>query len=162
MLERSSFLCLNKNGEMANILANLSMVSYRSEEEVALQNRSRAAYCKYLNTLLDVPNILFSLGFWHFHAGSAPPCSQRIQPKIKCRYISWIFIRGCSTVQISIIFLSYYHHHWYFLLNFVDKQFKNSGSSISTSLIKKVCWTFCLILGAAALLFVLVIICAVI
>jgi hypothetical protein len=63
MLERSSFLCLNKNGEMANILANLSMVSYRSEEEVALQNRSRAAYCKYLNTLLDVPNILFSLGF---------------------------------------------------------------------------------------------------
>lgn len=41
-------------------------------------------------------------------------------------------------------------------------QFKNSGSSISTSLIKKVCWTFCLILGAAALLFVLVIICAVI
>lgn len=41
-------------------------------------------------------------------------------------------------------------------------QFKNSGSFISTSLIKKVCWTFCLILGAAALLFVLVIICAVI
>jgi hypothetical protein len=58
--------------------------------------------------------------------------------------------------------LSYYHHHWYFLLIFVDKQFKNSGSFISTSLIKKVCWTFCLILGAAALLFVLVIICAVI
>lgn len=41
-------------------------------------------------------------------------------------------------------------------------QFKKSGSFISTSLIKKVCWTFCLILGAAALLFVLVIICAVI
>lgn len=37
-------------------------------------------------------------------------------------------------------------------------QFKDSGSFVSTSLIKKVCWTFCLILGAAALLFVLVII----
>ncbi|KAF9670075.1 hypothetical protein SADUNF_Sadunf13G0030800 [Salix dunnii] len=41
-------------------------------------------------------------------------------------------------------------------------QFKKSGSFISSSLIKKMCWTFCLILGAAALLFVLVIICAVI
>ncbi|KAG6750621.1 hypothetical protein POTOM_045126 [Populus tomentosa] len=41
-------------------------------------------------------------------------------------------------------------------------QFKDSGSFVSTSLIKKVCWTFCLILGAAALLFVLVIISAVI
>ncbi|KAJ6434285.1 hypothetical protein OIU84_017897 [Salix udensis] len=39
-------------------------------------------------------------------------------------------------------------------------QFKKSGSLISTTLIRKVCWTFCLILGAAALLFVLVIICA--
>ncbi|KAG6751733.1 hypothetical protein POTOM_043937 [Populus tomentosa] len=38
--------------------------------------------------------------------------------------------------------------------------FKDSGSFVSTSLIKKVCWTFCLILGAAALLFVLVIISA--
>jgi len=51
---------------MENILANMSMVSCRSEKEVALQIQSRAAhaaYCKYLNTQLDVPNILFSLGF---------------------------------------------------------------------------------------------------